>query len=179
MFKKTVKFEDFDGKAQEKDFYFHMSKAELLQLAAGGDEFQARIKRIVDAKDGRAILNEFRDLITLAVGVRSEDGQQFVKDTAAQNQLLASPAFDELLMELATDAAASTEFIQQLIPEKLQKEMLKQIQNGGGVTQQVTTDVKPKLAYQLENRKATTEELKDMNRDQLLEAMQWENARLL
>lgn len=169
MFKKTVEFEDFDGNKQSKDFYFHISKVELLAMADKGDEMQERIKRIVDAKDGAAILMEFRELIKMSVGVRSEDGQRFVKDAAAQSTLLDSPAFDELLMELATDANVSAEFVQQLIPEKMQKDMIAQLQKNNPTVAE--EDNRP--AYQREHRHPTNAELQSMERSEMATAIRW------
>jgi len=123
MFKKTITFTDFNGDTQTKDFYFHLSKAELAAMGAGGDAMMSRIQRIIDAKDGLAILEEYRNLIRLACGVRSEDGQRFIKTPETQSDLLDSPAFDELLMELFTTTTAATEFIEQLVPKKMLKEM--------------------------------------------------------
>ncbi|HKU51957.1 MAG TPA: hypothetical protein VJQ25_05790 [Nitrospira sp.] len=167
MFKKTVEFEDLDGNKQSKDFYFHISKAELLELASSADDMQARIKRIIEANDGGAILKELRDLIKMAVGVRSEDGQRFIKDESAQSTLLDSPAFDELLMELATSADASADFVRQLIPEKMQREMQEQLKKN------VPADTDNRPAYLKENRNPTEVELQQMSREQLVAAMAW------
>lgn len=167
MFKKTVEFEDLDGNKQSKDFYFHISKAELLELASSADDMQARIKRIIEANDGGAILKELRDLIKMAVGVRSEDGQRFIKDESAQSTLLDSPAFDELLMELATSADASADFVRQLIPEKMQREMQEQLKKN------VPADADNRPAYLKENRNPTEVELQQMSREQLVAAMAW------
>lgn len=167
MFKKTVEFEDLDGNKQARDFYFHISKAELLELASSADDMQARIKRIIEANDGAAILKELRDLIKMAVGVRSEDGQRFIKDEAAQSTLLDSPAFDELLMELATSADASADFVRQLIPEKMQKEMQEQLKKNAPAG----ADERP--AYIKENRNPTDAELQSMSREEIVTAMAW------
>lgn len=172
MFKKTVTFEDFNGNKQTKDFYFHISKAEFLAMAANGEAMQERLKRITSAVDGVAILKEFRDLIKLGVGIRSEDGQRFIKDAEAQSILLDSPAFDELLMELATDASAATEFVQQLLPEKLQKEMVEQLKNAktaGPFAE--PEDNRP--AYQKEHRLPTDAEVRSMTATEIQEAWQW------
>lgn len=127
MFSKTITYEDFNGEQTTKVFYFHMSKAELLEMAASGNEMMARIQRIIDSKDGKGILEEFRVLVESACGIKSEDGQRFIKSPEAKSQLLDSPAFDELLMELCTEADASAEFVRQLIPAKMQKEMRDQL----------------------------------------------------
>lgn len=173
MFKKTISFEDFNGNQKKHDFYFHISKAELLEMASAGDAMQKRLQRIMAAKDGSAILQEFRDLIKLSVGVRSEDGQRFIKDAEAQSTLFDSPAFDELLMELATDAHASAEFVKQLIPEKMQKEMMTKLQESQGAPDPFADkeDVRP--AYQREHRLPTNTEVREMSADELAAAWQW------
>lgn len=173
MFKKTVEFEDFDGNRQSKDFYFHISKAELLEMAATSDDMQARIKRIIESKDGGAILNEFRELIKLAVGVRSEDGQRFIKDAAAQSTLLDSPAFDELLMELATNANASVEFVQQLIPEKMQKEMQNQLKKNASGPNPFAEPEDNRPAWVKEHRLPTEKELAGMSQQELIDTWKW------
>lgn len=173
MFKKTIKFADFDGNEQSRDFYFHISKAELLAMATSADDMQARIKRITVAKDGSAILKELRDLIKLSVGVRSEDGQRFVKDEAAQSTLLDSPAYDELLMELGTDAGACVDFVQQLIPEKMQKEMQEQLKKNVSVPDPFADSEDNRPAYQKEHRHPTDEELRAMSKEEIVSAMAW------
>jgi hypothetical protein len=170
MFKKTVTFKDFNDETRTQDFYFHISKVELIALATGSDDMQERIKRIIASQDGAAILKELRDIIKLAVGIRSEDGQRFVKDEAAQSILLDSPAYDELLMELATDANKCSDFIAQLIPEKMQKEMQAQLQKNNP-TAAAPEDTRP--AYQREHREPTEAELDEMTRDELRALWIW------
>lgn len=172
MFKKTLKFVDFNDQEQTKDFYFHISKAEVMALSAEGKaSMQERIKRITAAQDGLAILNEFREIIKLSVGVRSEDGSRFIKDADAQSQLLDSPALDVLLMELVTTDNGAVEFVQQLIPEKMQKEILEAAQKNGTPT--VSAQDTPEPLYQKENRRPTDSELRNMSQPELMEAFRW------
>jgi hypothetical protein len=197
MFKKTVSFEDFNGVRQERDFYFHLSKAEFLAMATEANSMQERIKRIVEAQDGRGILNELREIIKLAVGIRSEDGQRFIKDENAKSQLLDSPAFDELLMELATNANASVDFVTQLIPQKMRDEMLERmkdakssvnniplwVKEGRSPTEEERQDtlVSPPVKdtenkrplYQIENRNPTDAEVREMSQAELAAAFAW------
>lgn len=176
MFSKLIEYEDFNGEKTSKVFYFHVSKAELLELAAGGNEMLERIKRIIASNDGKAILKEFRELIWLSAGVRSEDGQRFIKDDAAKAQLFESPAYDQLLLELCTNAEASAAFVQQLIPEKMQKDMQEQL------TKQASTDAvdpfkqpaqdDPRPLWMKEERNPTDRELMGMSKDELRLAFQ-------
>lgn len=191
MFKKTITFEDFNGEKVSKDFYFHMSKAELLAMAADGDVMVERIKRIIASKDGAAIIKEFRELIEDSVGMRSEDGERFIKDPVAVSNLVDSPAFDELLMELCTDAKASAEFVRQLVPEKMQKEMQEALKNqtvikpedelilrkDGSVPDPFGEKEDTRPLYQRENREPTNAELLKMSRDEISAAFRWRQSR--
>lgn len=124
MFKKTIKYTDFNGVEQEKDFYFHLSKGELLEMAADGEKLTNYLESIVKAKDNKAILAQVRELVQMSCGVRSDDGARFIKTPEAQSTLLDSPAYDELLVELATNAEKSADFFNQLIDQKRLKDMV-------------------------------------------------------
>lgn len=179
MFKKTITFENFNGEKVSKDFYFHMSKVELLTMAAEGNVIVDRINRIIAANDGKAIVKEFEEFIKLSIGMRSEDGERFIKSVEAQSYLLDSPAYDELLMELCTNAEASAEFVRQLVPEKMQKEMQEALKNQTVVREDGSKpdpfgdkeDTRP--AYQREHRQPSNTELLKMSRDEIREAFTW------
>jgi len=166
MFKKTIAFKDFNDVQQTQDFYFHLSKAELLGMAADGKAMMERIQRLIDSNDGRAIIAEFREIIKDAAGVRSEDGSRFIKTEEAKSVLMDSPAFDELLMELATNADAAAEFVRQLIPQSMQDEMLKKLKKDGAPDPFAEKeDNRP--AWMKEHRNPTDEEVKNMSREEL------------
>lgn len=185
MFSKTVEFEDFNGVRTSKVFYFHLSKADLLVMANESDSMQARVQRMIEAKDGGAILRELREIIKSAVGVRSEDGQRFIKSEDAQSELLDSPAYDELLMELATDAQKSVDFVRQLLPEKMQKELLEQVKNANVAEvpdpfkdpAQFSDPKDNRPAYQKEDRDPTPAELMKMSQQEMVQAFAWRENR--
>lgn len=174
MFKKTITYTDFNGKERVEDFYFHLSKAELLAMASGGNEMVQRLQRIIDSQNGRAILEEFRELIREAAGTRSEDGSRFLKTPEAKSMLMDSPAFDELLMELSTNAEASAAFVRELIPEKMQLELKAQMEKGLAQSQPPLDPFKQpednRPAWMKENRIPTDEELRHMSHDEMLQA---------
>lgn len=172
MFKKTIVFVDFNGKAQEKDFYFHLSNTELAMLSAGADDMKARIERIMKANDNLAILHELRELVKLACGIRSEDGERFIKTPEAQSQLLDSPAFDALLFELFVGKNAA-EFFSKLVPETQQNQIKELIEQQAADPFKESTETDPRPAYQKENREPTPNELQKMNTTELQEAFRW------
>jgi hypothetical protein len=170
MFKKTVKFENFLGVEVERDFYFHLSKTELLAMANDGDDFQKRIERIQVTKDVAGIVNEFRALVKLSVGIRSEDGERFIKDAAAQSMLLDSPAFDELLFGLVTEPNAAVDFVKQLIPEKLQKQLEEEMKKAGDAPDPFKNPDDNRPDWVKEKREPTPLELQRMSPTELQEA---------
>ena len=83
MYKKTMKFVDFDGNERTEDFYFNLTKAELMEMemsTTGG--LAEAIKNIVAAQDAPSIIKIFKDLILKAYGEKSPDGKRFMKEDA-------------------------------------------------------------------------------------------------
>lgn len=168
MFKKTVKYENFLGEEKTKDFYFHLTKSELLELTSSTNGMEQRVKRMIETKDQVAILQEMRAIVNLAIGVRSEDGETFLKNDTIRAQLMFSPAYDELLMELLTDDNAAAEFIQQMLPKDMRDKVQKQLASQSPNPFKEPEDTRP--AWEKEHRKPTSAELRTMTPDQLREA---------
>lgn len=121
MLKKTIEYTDYFGTKCKEDYYFHLNKAELIELemnTPGG--LAEHIQRITDAKDGAAIINVFKELILMAYGERTPDGKRFIKEAPDGHKLCddfkRSEAFSELFMELVTNADAAAAFINGIIP---------------------------------------------------------------
>lgn len=167
MFKKTIEFESFDGEKRTKEFYFHMSTAELLTLAAGGDEMMARLQRMVATKDMQAILQEFRAIIEMSCGIRSEDGERFLKTPEAKSELLDSPAYDVLLLELCTETDAAVNFINQLIPQKMREEMLAKMKVDNNGSAEITLPEDNRPAWLKEGREPTQDEIQNSSLEDL------------
>lgn len=121
MLKKTMTYVDFNGEERTEDFYFNLTKAEIMEMemsTTGG--LAERIQRIVAAKDTPAIINIFKDLILKAYGVKSPDGKRHMKikpdGSRYADEFAETPAYSDLFMELATDDKAAAAFINGIIP---------------------------------------------------------------
>ena len=58
MIKKTVTYTDYNGLERTENFYFNLSKAEVLEMEMSTTGGMAEsIQRIIDAKDAPAILS--------------------------------------------------------------------------------------------------------------------------
>ena len=135
MLKKTIKYTDYNGVERGEDFYFNLSKAELMEMGTTGGLAES-IQKVVDTQDIPSIIKIFKDIILKAYGEKSADGKRFVKVNEAGVPLSIgfsqTEAYSTLFMELATDADAAANFIKGIIPNDVEipEEELKKIQQG-------------------------------------------------
>lgn len=128
MLKKTMTYTDFNGEEIKEDFYFHLSKAEIMEMQLEKEGGLAeRIQKIVDTKNVPEIIKVFKELILKAYGVKSEDGKRFIKSKELSEAFSQTQAYSDLFMELATDPEAAAAFINGVIPAELQQEQPKGI----------------------------------------------------
>lgn len=132
MFKKTITFTDFNGNVRTEDYYFNLTKAELMemQLSQGGG-FTGYIQKIVDTNDTAKMIELFKNLILKSYGIKSEDGLRFIKNDKIREEFSQTEAYSELFMSFATDDVAAAEFINNVIPsdQKLTKEQMDKIRD--------------------------------------------------
>jgi hypothetical protein len=125
VLKKTITYKGTDGNTEyTEDFYFHLSKAELLELEASYDGgLEKFIERIVKSNDNAAIVAEFKRLILLAYGQRTEDGKRFIKNQTLRDEFASTEAYSNLFIELCSDADVAAEFVNGIVPEGLEADM--------------------------------------------------------
>ena len=117
MLKKTIKYTDFSGNERTEDFYFNLTKAEIMEMEMGTTGGMAEmIQRIVAAQDAPAIIKIFKDLILKAYGQKSPDGKRFIKSDEIREEFVSTEAYSQLFMELATDADAAAKFVNGIMP---------------------------------------------------------------
>ena len=128
MLKKTITFHDLDGNEVTQDFWFHLSKAELLEMeisTTGG--LKDSIQRLIDKRDGEAVMKTFKDLILNSFGERSLDGLRFVKEDENGRPLykdfVQTEAYSELFTELVTDDKAAADFFNGVLPKEVAEAM--------------------------------------------------------
>lgn len=123
MLKKTIPYTDYNGNQREEDYYFNLSKAEIMEMelsTAGG--LAEMIQNVVKAQDGPSIMKIFKDIILKAYGEKSPDGKRFIKSEELSTAFSQTEAYSVLFMELVTDADAAAKFINGIIPADVAKE---------------------------------------------------------
>lgn len=117
MLKKTMTYLDYDGNERTDDFYFNLSKAEIMEMEmshTGG--LVKTIDSIVAARDSKTIIEIFKDLILKAYGEKSIDGKRFVKSKEMSDEFSQTEAYSDLFMELATNTDSAIEFVNAITP---------------------------------------------------------------
>ena len=121
MLKKTITYTDYNGVERKEDFYFNLTKAEIMEMEmsiSGG--LTEMINRIVAAQDAPAIVKIFKELVLKAYGEKSADGRRFMKvdenGVPLSINFSQTEAYSQLFMELATDADAASAFVNGIVP---------------------------------------------------------------
>ena len=126
MLKKTITSVDFNGNERTEDFYFNLTKAEVMEMemsTVGG--LSEMIQKIVSAQDTPSIIKVFKDLILRSYGEKSADGKRFIKTPEMAESFSQTEAYSVLFMELATDAEAAAAFVNGIIPKPDNKSVSK------------------------------------------------------
>lgn len=123
MIKKTITYTDYNNIERTEDFYFNLTKHEItkMELSIEGG-LAERIQRIVAAQNTPAIIEVFEDLIKRSYGVKTPDGRGFVKRAEDLEAFMATEAYSQLFMELATDADAAAKFVNGVVPADMAKQ---------------------------------------------------------
>lgn len=117
MFKDTRTYVDYNGNERTEDFYFNLSKAEVMEMeltTTGG--LSEMIKNVIAAQDVPAIVKIFKDLVLKSYGVKSPDGKRFIKSKELTEEFAQTEAYSDLFMELATDSEKAAAFVNGITP---------------------------------------------------------------
>lgn len=123
MLKRQITYTDFNDEEVTETFYFNISKPELIELEveySGG--FTAMINRIIETTDPGRLVAEFKRLILLAYGVKSDDGKRFIKSDELRAEFESHAAYQTLFTEMATVEGAAEKFFKGVLPADLTEE---------------------------------------------------------
>lgn len=122
MIKKTISYVDYDGVERKEDFYFNLTKAEVMEMELTFEGGLGKyLQKIIDSKDAPQLITIFKDLILKAYGVKSNDGKSFNKVDSEGHKLgiafSQTEAYSELFTELAVNTEAASEFVNGIMPD--------------------------------------------------------------
>lgn len=118
MFVYDCTYENFNGVTVKETLYFNFTRQELMTMsAADGGSLLERYERILNTKDSNLCVEEISEIVLMAYGKRSTDGNRFYKNEEIREDFKASPAFDEVYMKLFTDPEFSERFYTGILPK--------------------------------------------------------------
>ena len=120
MLKKHVVYTDYNGNERKEDFYFNLTKAEIMEMemsTSGG--LTEMIQQVVASQDAPTIVKIFKDLVLRSYGQKSLDGKRFIKNAQIREEFEQTEAYSQIFMELATDADAAAKFVNGVMPADL------------------------------------------------------------
>lgn len=128
MLKRNISYEDFNGNKVTEAFYFNLTTNEAVDWNFDHDGgLEAFARKVIETEDVKSMVGEFKKIILMSYGERSEDGKRFIKNDTLREEFSQSAAYDALFTELATNENALVEFLQGIMPAIVQ-ENIKQIE---------------------------------------------------
>lgn len=116
MHKETIKYTDLNGVERTEDFYFDLSKPEIVKMQAsakGG--YDVQLKSIAASPNGALIMEFFENFIKSAYGEKTDDGRRFMKSEELSRGFMETPAYEVLFEKLVTDADAASDFVNRVM----------------------------------------------------------------
>ncbi len=118
MITQKVEYTNYNGEKKTETLYFNLSKVELAELEVsekGG--LSKKIEKIIAEKDNNEIYKTFKEIVLLAYGTKSLDGEGFIKSEELKNKFVQSAVFEEFMWSLLNDEEKASNFINSLMPK--------------------------------------------------------------
>ena len=133
MLKKTMTYVDYDGNERTEDFYFNLTKAELMEMtlstSGGLDKY---IERITKTQDSAKLIELFKEIIHKSNGIKSDDGKRFIKNKEILEEFIQTEAYSDLFTTLATDDNEAANFVNGIMPKELLEAAKKELGDSKG-----------------------------------------------
>lgn len=121
MLKKEITYESFDGDKITRTFYFHLTRAEWLEMEVQGIGLQRMMEQAMETRDVEAMHNTIKNFVLMGYGVR--DGEDFLKTEDLRQRFKATDAYSVLFLELLQDDQKAIDFIRGMLPQEMLKEI--------------------------------------------------------
>lgn len=126
MLKKTITYTDWNGEERTEDFYFNLTRVEVVDLeynSTPGMSLTDFLSTLIRSKDYGKLVETIKTIILMAYGEKSPDGRRFMKSDDIRRSFEENPAFDELYMSLLSDPEKAAEFISGIVPGSVRENL--------------------------------------------------------
>lgn len=130
MVKKTITYTDFNDEERTEEFIFNLTKTEWqefsLSRVEGLDQY---ILKITSSRDGKKIIDLFKELVSRSYGIKSDDGRRLIKSPELSKEFFETNAWDVMFQEfIANPTESMVTFLNGIAPKDVEvtKEMIDQ-----------------------------------------------------
>ena len=123
MLAKPITYTDYNGVERTETFYFNLSQAELIDMQLGGKDglYSSKLQKMIDNHDAAAIVATIKEFVLKSYGEKTDDGKRFIKSPEISEAFMQTEAYSQLITELLSDDAKSSEFILGIMPQALRE----------------------------------------------------------
>ena len=123
MLAKPITYTDYNGVERTETFYFNLSQAELIDMQLGGKDglYSDKLQKMIDNHDAAAIVATIKEFVLKSYGEKTDDGKRFIKSPEISKAFMQTEAYSQLITELLSDDAKSSEFILGIMPQALRE----------------------------------------------------------
>lgn len=119
MHKEIITYTDLNDVSRTEEFYFDLSKPEIVKMQAstkGG--YDVQLRSIAASLDGAKIMEFFENFIAKSYGEKSEDGRRFMKSEEISRSFMETPAYEVLFEKLVTNDKYAADFVNAVMRSK-------------------------------------------------------------
>ena len=128
MYKETIKFEDIEGNEVEREFYFRLTKMELVEILAAY-EVQGGFLEVLAEATRKNRVGPMLDLMHMVIiksyGVPSESKLGLIKDEALIKEFVGSEAYDQFFLSMVNDQEKFSKFFLAISPKEAREDLEK------------------------------------------------------
>lgn len=128
MYKETIKFEDIEGNEVERDFYFRLTKMELVELLAGYEVMGGYMSFLAETARKNQIgplIDLIHMVITKSYGVPSENKLSLIKNQELVQEFVGSDAYDKFVLGMLNDPDKFSKFFVAIAPKDSREDLEK------------------------------------------------------
>ena len=123
MLVKPITYTDYNRVETTETHYFNLSQAELIEMQLGGKDglYSNKLQKMIDNHDAAAIVATIKEFVLKSYGEKTDDGKRFIKSPEISEAFMQTEAYSQLITELLSDDAKSSEFILGIMPQALRE----------------------------------------------------------
>lgn len=129
MLKWSVFYKNFNGEPKERELYFHMSKTEIVRMLANDEIDLDLLQKAADEKNVKELFKFLLVIASKSYGVKSFDGENFVKNATILENFETSAVYDAFVMDIANNEEKALAFFKGVLPDDLLKDISQSIEN--------------------------------------------------